>query len=174
MRRLLTLSIVVGLVLASAAPAGAKVDQQSYDAIECITDFGNPDKIWFTGKDGKVMHMRGVTNTAQELMLNGTAWELVGMNTIEVNYNGAFMIVDTPAGPVPAPTDGTFWGTFDLRLDDIGDFTGHWSWAKGAVDGRGSGSGDGKLSKVDLLGEDLGWPAVPPGCGFVEYIVTTK
>jgi hypothetical protein len=175
MRRLLTLCIVAGLVLASAAPAGAApVTTDPIQVVECMTP-GNFEeaKIWFTGKDDTIMHIRGLVNTATELQyVEGSGWVPIGTNEIGVNYNGAW--ADVP-GFGQVPTVGTYWGTFDLELDDFGEFTGTWSWAKGAVDGRGSGSGDGLLIKVDLLGEEPDWPAgYPAGCGFVEYTVKTK
>ena len=177
MRRLNTLCIVVGLVLASAAPAGAApIKAEPIEVVECMVpgDFAEA-KIWFSGQDDKIMHIRGLVNTAIELQYDGSDWAPIGSNVIGVNYNGAYMMVETPDGPFPAPTVGTYWGTFDLELEGIGEFTGTWSWGKGAVDGRGSGSGDGQLIKVDLLGEDPGWqPGYPSGCGFVEYTVKTK
>ncbi|NNL97572.1 MAG: hypothetical protein HKO63_05145 [Acidimicrobiia bacterium] len=176
MRRLNTLCIVVGLVLASAAPAGAApIKAEPIEVVECMVpgDFAEA-KIWFSGQDDKIMHIRGLVNTAFEFLFNDSlgTWVPIGTNEIGVNYNGAWVAVPDFG---PAPTVGTYWGTFDLELEGIGEFTGTWSWGKGAVDGRGSGSGDGQLIKVDLLGEDPGWPGgYPDGCGFVEYTVKTK
>lgn len=180
MRRVFTLCIVVGLVLASVAPAGAApVAADPVQVVECVTpgDF-NEAKIWFSGQDDKVMHIRGLTNTATEFMfdesLDPPAWVPIGSNEIGVNYNGAWVFL--PGPDIQVPTVGTYWGSFDLTLDGTGDFTGRWSWGKGAVDGRGSGAGDGQLIKVDLLGDDPAWqtPYPCPNPGFVEYAVKTK
>lgn len=176
MRRLVTLFIVVGLVLASAAPAGAKpIQKEKFEAVECITSFGIPEREWFSGHDDAVMHLRNMTNTANEYIFEEGVWVLQGTNSISANYNGAW--VPHPFVPnVGIPIDGSFWGTFDLDLGTVGEFSGRWSWGKGTLNGRGAGSGAGQLVKVSLLGEDPGW-ATPYPCsepGFVEYEVFTK
>jgi hypothetical protein len=181
MRRVLGLVLVVGLVLASAAPTGAAPMDDPIEAIECVTpgDFAEA-KVWFSGKDDKVMHFRGLANAATEWRYVDDAWVMFGTNAIEVNYNGAW-VAPIPENPeFRIPTVGTFWGTFALSLDEVGDFEGTWSVGKGTVDGRGSGSGAGQLIKVDLLGADPGWNGTTaqltescPVTHYVEYTVVS-
>jgi hypothetical protein len=181
MRRLLMLTFVVALVLASAVPIGAApMAKDTRQGIECLIP-GNFEeaKVWFSGQDDTTMHIRGLVNTATEWSYADGAWEMVGNNVIVVNFNGAWMEVEPfPGFKIKVPTVGSYWGTFDLSLGDE-DFEGTWSWGKGTVDGRGSATGDGQLMKVALLGEDPGWDGIAefeacPEPGFVEYTVMSK
>lgn len=175
MRRsvLLVLLAVVGLVMATAVPVGADAAVKTeYTTVEfmCGSD-PSEATIWFSGQDDKLMHARGVVNTMVEFVLVGGAWEEVGTNTTVANVN------------VEAATfEGSFWGTYSLRTEIIGDFDGTWSWGS-SLDGRASGKGvgddAGKIARTTLLGTPPeGAPALPPppcdpvlGLTFTQVIV---
>ncbi|MEN8239260.1 MAG: hypothetical protein ABFR53_08680 [Actinomycetota bacterium] len=166
-KALLLLLTVSALVVASAVPAGAaKAEKAEYLVAECLAGYASPaDRIWFTGHDDKVVHIRGNAPVYDEFLLIGGTWEKIGTNTVNANGNGAL---------VPW-FEGQSWGTFSLRTEGpIGDFDGSWSWAEGAPTGRGSGTdADGRLLKV-TVGVDAPIPSSLPApwlCQMVEFLV---
>ncbi len=162
MRRsvLLVLLAVVGLVMATAVPAAAGAAVKSeYTTFEwmCGSD-PSEAKIWFSGQDDELMHVRGVVNTLVEYVLVDGAWEEVGTNTTVANVN------------VEAATfEGSLWGTYSLRTEIMGDFDGSWSWGQsmeGRAAGKGVGDDAGKLMKTTLLSTppEGAPPPPPPPC----------
>ncbi len=174
MRRsvLLVLLAVVGLVMATAVPAGADAPAKTeYTTFEwmCGSDTSEA-RIWFSGQDDKLMHARGVVNSLVEYVLVDDVWQQVGTNTTVANVN------------VEAATfEGSFWGTYSLRADIIGDFDGTWSWGNspnGRASGKGVGDDAGKIAKTTLLGAPPeGAPAPPPppcdplGLTFTQVVI---
>lgn len=182
MRRSITMIVAtmaaLGLVL--AGPVGAApAEKTTYEFFECFTVFGEPDRSWFSGKDDKNWHVRGAGNQADEYRWddNDEVWANVGSNATVVNWNVRWMLVGPPDAPMPVPTAGTLWGTFDFE-SDIGDFSGHWTWAGWPdAEGKGSGKSDsGQIAKVTLLNEDPGFAGGDflPVCGFDATFVVLE
>lgn len=133
---------VIGLLLASAVPAGgAPAEKDEYLGIECfVADFTEAE----FRPAGNTIHIRGGEGTSDEYIWFENAWVWVGENQTVINSN------ENTKNETAAN-----WGTFMIDLGDIGEFEG--SWANGVARGKATDD-SGKLLKTDLA-PDLGeWP----------------
>lgn len=176
----LMVAVLTALALALVGPvAAAPADKTIFETVECVEVFGPPEASWFTGKDDRNWHLRGGENQSLIYMWDegGGFWDEIGANVVVTNFNAQWML----AGPAPAPTEGSFWGDFNLTTD-FGDFAGSWAWGdwpsgSGHAAGKGINGDAGKLIKGTLTFEDPGWgdgdyPCPNPDFALLEVIDT--
>jgi hypothetical protein len=127
MKRLLFVSVLVlalmATVLLAAGPVAAKATKTRFTASETWVEDISPGKEWYTGKDGKIYHVRGGESLYAVVATNP---DVSGDEFITVN-------LDMKVVPEPVFITGPMWGTF--RIENAG---GYWegTWV-GVRDKRG-------------------------------------
>lgn len=151
MKRVLFLSVVISVFLALAqtpvAKAAVSSEQKDLYILACVVDAG---RVWTTGKDGKIVHVRGQVNFSylydtETLELKGEVDEILNYDLNTVTGSGgisgsvSFLLYDY------SPTD-PFVGTFGGHFQNFA--------LKIRVVGRGTGEVKGVRRRARLVGVD--------------------
>jgi hypothetical protein len=172
-RRVVTMAVVTGLLLATVSVATTQATQPSrstYAIFSTICD-GSGFEV---RESGPMYHTRDYWYTGNYFFLVGGQWVQSGTYRYDVEVSNW------------GPTSGTGSGTFAIYGSLVGDYEGSWAWnwAKGD-DGHGVGQGvgtsHGKHLKIDFLANDpVGLPVPPadwcngaPAWGYGYEVVST-
>lgn len=112
MRRVMTISAALIVLLAMAVPAVAKTDRIPFSGTDTNQVQVDPGRMWFSD-DGRIMHVRG--SVSDYTSISNMPEFYSGTATIVVNWNYDF-----------ETESGRLWGTSNIAIDDNSGFAGTW------------------------------------------------
>lgn len=136
--------LIALLVAASPVLAGSTKTPVEFFEVSCLVD---PGVIWNSGKDGKMLHVRG--QLVENTLYDPPTEAAVGMNHAVANIDlntatGNGEVSGTFSSYFDADPEGTFDGTFNGKISEFTEFLGK------AV-GQGTGTLKGQKLKSTLL-----------------------